>query len=191
MGRRLMALAGAAVVVGLMVLAATAMPAGAELNGPCQASGTIQETGLTIDPAASDGPFEVPLEGTVEWQGQVGDSGDETEPRSTNGAIAVVAPPLFDAVFGPLLEFRDWGDDDAVTTSESGTDGYTLPDYTPRDTEIVVEGFHDDPVGNCDGQVTVVVEGSAFDSPFTWASLAGTVIMAGGVVVAGMPKGAR
>lgn len=182
---------GTVVVVGGL---ATASPAGAELNGPCEAQGTIHETGLTIDPSVSDGPFEVPLEGTVDWSGQVGAGGQDTDPRSTDGAIAVIAPPLIDKladVAGGLLEFRDWGDDDAVSTAEADTDTYELPSFTPRDTEILVEGFHDDPVGNCDGHVTVIVEGSALDSPLAVASLAGTVITGAGVVVAALARGTR
>jgi hypothetical protein len=165
-------------------------PAAAELNGPCQAVGTIEETGLVIDPSTGDGPFVVPLEGTVAWSGQVGD-GEDTEARSTNGGVAVVGPPIVDAVLGGLLEFRDWGEDDAVSTLESGTDTYTLPEYTPRDTELLVTGFHDDSAGNCDGEVIIVVEGEPLDSPFAVASLAGTVITGAGLAVAAMSKVVR
>jgi hypothetical protein len=166
-----------------------ASPASAELNGDCEASGTIQETGLVIDPATDDGPFTVPLEGTVEWSGQVGDGGDTAE-RATDGAIAVavVAPPLIDTIFGGLLEFRDWGDPDAVTTFEAGTDTYELPDITPRDTELLVTGFHNDPVANCDGEVIIVVEGDPLDSPLAIGAVAGTLITGAGVAAAGMTR---
>lgn len=184
------ALGLAALAVVLLGGAAMAGPAGAELNGSCEASGTIEETGLTVDPAASDGPFEVPLEGTVVWSGQVGDGAD-TEERATNGGITVVAPPLIKTVFEGILEFRDWGEPDAVTTAEAGTDTYELPSYTPRDTELVVTGFHDDPVGNCDGSVTIVVEGSPLDSPIAAASLAGTVVTGAGLALAALDRGPR
>jgi len=177
--------AGGLLVVGVI----TAQPATAELNGPCEATGTIQETGLTIDPSTDDGPFEVPLSGTVAWSGSIGD-GTETEERATSGAIAVVGPPLFDAVLESVLEFRDWGDPDAVSTAESDTDTYELPDFTPRDTELVVTGFHDDELGNCDGEVIVVVEGDPLDSPLAVASLAGTVITGAGVALAAFARGA-
>jgi hypothetical protein len=181
---RVAAAAGGLLVVGVV----TAPSASAELNGPCEATGTIEETGLTIDPSTSDGPFEVPLSGTVVWSGSIGD-GTETEERATGGAIAVVGPPLFDAVLGSVLEFREWGDPDAVSTAESDTDGYDLPDYTPRDTELVVTGFHDDELGNCDGEITVIVEGDPLDSPIAVASLAGTVITGAGVALAALARG--
>lgn len=185
------AAAGAAIVLTVwVVLVGGARPAGAELNGPCEASGTILETGLTIDPSAGDGPFEVPLEGTVDWAGQVGDGGATPE-RSTDGEITVVAPPLLKEIIQGVLVVRDWNDNDSTTTAESGVDTYTLPDYTPRGTELVVSGFHTDEVGDCDGQVTIVVEGSAFDSPITIASLAGTVISGAGVVAAAVARGPR
>lgn len=181
---------GTAVVAALVCLGAGAAPAAAELDGPCEAVGTIDETGLTIDPSAGDGPFEIPLEGTVSWSASVGD-GAETAPRATDGAIEVVGPPFLDKLFSSLLEFRDWGEDDAVTTAEAGTDTYELPDYTPRDTELVVSGFHDDPAGSCDGEITVVVEGSPFDSPITVASLAGTAISGAGLVAAALARGPK
>lgn len=184
---RVLAAVPLGVAAGAALLLVAAGPAAAELDGPCEAVGTVEETGVEIDPSTGDGPFEVPLEGTVVWSGQVGD-GSDTEPRVTNGAIAVVAPPVFDAIFSGLLEFRDWGEDDAVTTAESGTDTYTLPDYTPRDTELVVSGFHDDPVGSCDGEVTIVVAGSPLDSPLAIGSLAGTVITGAGVALAAVAK---
>lgn len=178
------------VVGGAALLGPWAGHAAAELNGPCEAQGVIDETGVEIDPSVSDGPFEVPLEGTVTWFGQIGD-GQDTEERSHNGAIEVVAPPLFKELAGGLLEFRDWGEDDAVTTSASGVDQYELPDITPRNTEIIVTGFHDDELGSCDGQVTVIVEGSALDSPLAVASLGATVLTGAGLAAAAFARGGR
>jgi hypothetical protein len=142
---------------------------------------------VRINPKRSDGPFTVPLEGQVRWFGQVGD-GEDVEPREHNGAISVEAPPGYEQILGTLLEFRSWGDEDAVTTVERGTDSYTLPSATPRGTDFEVTGFHDDPAGDCDGSVIIQVEGSAFDTPVTWVAVGGTVATGAGLAFAGVAK---
>ena len=174
-------------VVALVGVVGFPEGAGAELNGPCRAVGVISPGDVRINPKRGDGPFTVPLEGEVAWVGQVGD-GEETEPRAHNGGIEVHAPPGYDQLLGSLLEFRDWSDEDAVTTRERGTDAYTLPSATPRGTDIEVSGFHDDPAGDCDGSVIVQVEGSAFDTPLTWVAIGGTVVTGGLLVFAAAAK---
>lgn len=190
-----MARRGVLLSAGLLVVLAVghlgAGSASAELNGDCSGvQGTIEETGVAIDPAQGDGPFEVPLEGTVVWTGTVAD-GSETEPRATSGDIVVVGPPLLDTLFGDLLELRTWGDDDAVTTTEAGVDTYELPDYTPRDAELIVTGEHDDPAGSCDGSVTIVVAGDPMDSALTIGAVVATVVTGALVALAGIARGPR
>ena len=177
--------AGAVVVVGAVLL----MPAGADasLDGPCRATGTITPGDVRINPKRGDGPFTVPLEGTVNWVGRIG-NGDRVPERRHNGEITVEAPPGWEQLLGSLLEFRAWGEEDAVTTRERGTDEYTLPSLTPRGTDIPVSGFHDDELGQCDGAIVVQVEGGALDTPLAWGAIGGTVVTGAGLAFAAMAR---
>jgi hypothetical protein len=181
MGRR-----GCPLVIGAgaaLLLALSAGPAGAELSGPCAASGTFEEGRLTVDPKTSDGPVEIPVEDAIEYRAAVFGTGD-VPPRRISGEIKVDLPfPLPDYTPGT------WSDRDAVKTATSGRYTYDVPEIAFRGIDIEVTGFHDDSeLGDCKGSVTVRLEGGFFDSVSGPLSLGITVIMAAGVVRAAIAR---
>ena len=87
----------AVAIVGLMVGAifATATPAGAEVSGPCDGSAEWLNHTPTLKVVASQLPKDViiiPLEGNVEWTGEVFIDPPPTEARPTSGNVKVKVP---------------------------------------------------------------------------------------------------
>ena len=96
---------------GLLVLGSATM-VGAEISGDngCQATGSWQEAGLTVDAATVDGVVTVPRSDTVDWQGSVA-----APPGAYSGSVWVELPPPFGQV-----EIDAWSGD-SQTTSNSGS----------------------------------------------------------------------
>ena len=162
---------------GLLVLGSATM-VGAEISGDngCQATGSWQEAGLTVDAATVEGVVTVPRSDTVDWQGSVA-----APPGAYSGSVWVELPPPFGQV-----EIDAWSGD-SQTTSNSGSHEYELPSAIPGGVEIVVAGEHTDENGTCAGSVTVQIEGGPFGSPLTAVSLAGTAIAGVGMAAALRP----
>jgi hypothetical protein len=99
----------------------------------------------------------------------------------------VVLPPILDQAFGGLAEVYTWGEDDAVTTQESGTETYEIPDIAPAGAKIVVSGSHDDTLGNCSGEVTLTLAGNPLTEPITLGMLALTLGAGALLFFAGRP----
>jgi hypothetical protein len=183
----------AAGVFGAVVLLWGA-PAGGSLDGPCQARGeftpaegaTGPDEVFTVDAATASGTIEVPDEASVAWFGQIGD-GQDTEPRETSGSVSVVLPPVIDLAFGGLAEVYTWGEDDAVTTQEPGTENYDIPDIAPAGAQIVVSGSHEDTLGDCSGEVTLKLAGNPVTEPITIGMVVLTLGAGALLVLAGRP----
>lgn len=145
-------------------------------TGDCQARATLSN-GVTVDPYQSSGVYEIPLSGTADYTGQVGD-GSERDEREFSGQVVVKTPPGF-----PDIELADaWTWSGSGTgQSDSGTVDWDLPDVMPRGVPFKVEGFHQDDAIRCEGWVQVEIEGGLFDSPLAPAALAGTALAMAGV----------
>jgi hypothetical protein len=181
MGRRGCSFIIGAGAVALLVLFAG--PAGAELSGPCAASGTFEEGRLTVDPKTNDGPVEIPVEDEIRYSAAVFGTAD-IPPRKISGGIKVDLP-------FPLPDYRPgtWSDRDAGKTATSGRYTYDVPEIALRGIDIEVTGFHDDSeLGACEGSVTVRLEGGFFDSVTGPMSLGFTVIAAAGVLRAAVAR---
>jgi hypothetical protein len=157
--RRLLRLAVAMSAGATVLLAAS--PADAALDAPCEASGTIVETGETYVANAVD-EAEIPRKGTVDWTGSVPAGDDE---REINGFVKVDLPaPLPDPTVG------SW-DTTSDTYENSDTYTYDLPSVL-EGFDIPVYGTHNDAGFSCSGSVTVRLEGGGIGNPLTLASLA-------------------
>lgn len=162
-------MAGAAFGLMLVGSAPTAV-AGIKGSNGCQATGTWRSTGVVVDAATADGVIAIPRADTVDWQGSVA-----AAPGVYSGSVWIELPPPFGEV-----EVDSWAGN-SLTTSNAGSHEYDLPSLVPSGVEITVAGEHVDQNGSCVGSVTVEVEGGAFDSPLTIASLAGTAVTGAGL----------
>jgi hypothetical protein len=157
---------------GALLLLGSASLADAEISGTngCQASGTWQEAGITVDAATATGVITVPRSDTVDWQASVA-----APPGAYSGSVWIELPPPFGQA-----EIDSWSGD-SQTTANSGSEEYDLPSLVPAGVEIVVAGEHTDQNGTCSGSVTVEIDGGPFSSPLTAISLAGTVVTGAGL----------
>ncbi len=169
--------------------AAYALPQGAErsygagpaaLTGPCTATATINETGVGINPSASD-EFTAPIKGSATYQGSVSVPAEE---RPIAGEVSVTMPPGF-----PGIKIKQWQDDTATNVSDSGTVTWDLPAALPRGITVTAQGYHIDGSARCDGWMRVKLEGGITDSPAGVASLALTIIFAAGIGFSAVPRG--
>lgn len=163
---------------GILVLLAA--PAGADLSGPCEASGAFEKSEVTVD-ANTNEVIEVEPEDEVTYTGTVTGA---TPPRKTSGEVKIDMPfPI------PDVEAGTWSDDDASDIEKNDTYTYDLPAIAPRGYEVEVTGFHKD--GNlpkCEGSVTLKVKGGFFSSPAGPVAFVITALSATGVVIAARPK---
>ncbi len=172
-------LGAVAIAAGGLLLLAT--PAGAELDeGPCEGTGTFRSDGEVVNARTAE-TITVADEDTVDYVGTI--NTDEID-RSHNGAIELDLPfPL------PNVAVVDWGTDSTDANEDSDSYDYELPWFVPRGVEIPVEGFHHDTAGDCEGSVTIKIEGGPFDAPLaTAAALAVTVLSGFGLFAAAKAK---
>ena len=160
------AVCGGGALVGLLLVSAT--PAGASLNGACNAQGTVvskNKPSRTYDPKAVD-KVTVPRKGDVKWKGSVGKTGQ----RAATGEVRIKFPPPVGKV-----TIGEWGKDGKKIgrSANSGTYHYNLPSLIAG-IKIPVSGEHHEPGIDCSGAVLVTIGGSR--SPLAWAALALTVV---------------
>ena len=161
-GRLAQAVSVVAIAAGTLFLFTS--PAGASVDGPCDGQGTFRSDGQVVNAKTTD-VITVPEKDTVDYVGTI--DTDETD-RSHNGAIELDLPfPL------PNFAVTDWGTDSTDENEDRGSYDYKLPWFVPRGVEIPLEGFHHDTAGNCDGSVTLEIEGGPLDSP---AAVGGAII---------------
>ena len=123
----------------------------------CSASATV-EGGETIDPYVSSGVYEIPLEGSARYTGQVGDGSPRAE-RDFNGQVVIETPPGF-----PDIELADewtWRGRGTGAMKE-GDVKWNLPEIMPRGVPFKVSGFHQDQGLRCEGFVRVGASGVGF-----------------------------
>jgi hypothetical protein len=151
----------------------------ADLDGPCTATATINETGATVDPSASGGVYTAPFEGSASYTGSIA---VPAEPRAFSGRVWVETPPGI-----PSITIKDWSDDDGENVSDSGTVDWSIPQIVPGGVTVTVSGVHNDASATCTGSIKVELEGGFMDSPVGPASVALTVLTGLGLAWAAFP----
>lgn len=169
--RRFYRAIGAAGAVAVVTLLGAA-PAGASLEGPCEASATFVDGGFTVDPKTTD-KVTIPRADDVEWSGSV----TVTEERHVDGSVTVkFPPPIGDVTVG------DW-ESEGEKAANSGTYTYDLPEVLAG-FDIPVSGVHHDKGFTCTGSLVVRIDGGGLSSPATLASLGFTVVSGLGLFLA-------
>jgi hypothetical protein len=153
--------------------------------GACYGAATWVDAGFSEDSASVDrgAEIEIPQADTVQWVGGIGDAqpGDTTEPRPVEGAVEV-------QVGGQWIMIDDgWSDDDATSLANSGTHVYDLPSALIG-IPIPLRGHHTEPDLSCEGDVVLIVAGSATENPVFYAGGALFVLAGAGLVYAGRIK---
>jgi opacity protein-like surface antigen len=179
--RRLLAVAGAVVLVLLM----TAGPAAADVvdpSGACVGSGTWQEGGFseTSTDHVPDDVIEIPRKDEVSWSGAIGGAqlGDEVPRRDIAGKVELQLPP-------PVgwITVDDWGGS-SVRAANEGVHDYDLPSVVSG-VKMKLRGQHSDAgTLTCSGSVFVKVEGS---NPLLIGGIVGMVLTGIALLFAGRP----
>jgi hypothetical protein len=150
----------------LLVPVLAAAPAGATIDGPCTASGTID--GKTYD--ASPATAKIPRQGDVAWNGAI--SRDASGPREIEGKVYLKLPPPWSKV---VIADGDW-DGPSSRAANRGTYHYDLPSVLvgPKAT---LYGHHAERGSVvCTGTIEVQLDGSVWSNPALLASLGLTVL---------------
>jgi hypothetical protein len=173
------------VVVGFSVVAGAVLmtgvpPAGSAPStviGPCQASGTFEKGGITVD-ANETGVVTIPAEDTVNWTGSItGANGDV----AYTGKIQLELPPPL-----PKINLYTWSG--TTDSAQNSSDKHYDVGFAPRGVEMKAVGSHNQGDVSCGGVVKIKLKGGAFDSPGTAVSLVGTLITGAVFVMAGIAK---
>lgn len=171
--KRTRAMALAAFV--LIALALTALPAAATVSGPCDGSATWPDESPPLQVVASQlskgDVVVIPLEGSVEWIGNINLNPPPTEARPTSGNVKVKVP----APVG-TIQVGVWSST-GTSTGNSGTYEYEFPS--------ILSGFKVTVVGQ-HWEGTLEQAGSPTCSGDVTLSLAGTNpigFIAGGLTV--------
>jgi hypothetical protein len=85
------------------------------------------------------------------------------------------------------VNVKTWQEEDSTKVSDAGSVDWDLPAFTPRGIEVTVSGEHHDPLGSCNGSITIKFDGSLFDSAAGLATLGATVVTGLITLVAGIP----
>ena len=94
-----------------------------DFSGPCEVSATL-DSGGAVNPKTSGGVYTVNHKGSASYTGSIA---QPTVPRAHSGSVKVSTPPLI-----PSINLKSpWGEDDAVTTSDSGTVSPDPPNPRP------------------------------------------------------------
>jgi len=167
----------AAAIVAVAIPVMSSAPAGATINGPCKASGTLKSTGVNYN--ASIKKVTIPLKDDVAWKGSVPGAGK----RAISGSVHVKFPwPIGDINIG------SWGKT-SDTHQNKGTYKYDLPKELAG-FDIPVSGSHTEPGIKCTGTVIVRFKGGGFGNPAVIGTFVLTVISGVSLLISFRPKGA-
>lgn len=174
-------------MLGMMLTALLAAPAGAEVTrGSCVGEADFpsktSDRVLTADRPRSS-VFLVPQEETVTYAGALSESAQPfDDPVPFEGAMSVQLPRT-------SWQFATWGG----TSTDVSADGlytYSIPSFVPAGTgEFEVSGWHTQGDFDCAVVVTVALDGEP--GPAALVAAAGTVVFGAGVLAAGSKKGVR
>ena len=174
-------------VLGMMLAALLAVPAGAEVTrgscvGQAEFPSKTSDRVLTADRPRSS-VFLVPSEETVAYAGALSDGAQPfDDPVPFEGGMSVQLPRT-------SWQFTTWGG----TSTQVSADGlftYSIPGFIPAGTgEFEVSGWHTQGDVDCAVVVTVALDGEP--GPAALVAAAGTVVFGAGVLAAGSKKGVK
>ena len=174
-------------VLGMMLTALLAAPAGAEVTrgscvGQAEFPSKTSDRVLTADRPRSS-VFLGPNEETVTYAGALSDGAQPfDDPVPFEGAMSVQLPRT-------TWQFATWGG----TSTQVSADGlytYSIPSFVPAGTgEFEITGWHKQGDIDCAVVVTVALDGEP--GPAALVAAAGTVVFGAGVLAAGSKKGVK
>jgi hypothetical protein len=174
-------------VLGMMLTALLAAPAGAEVTrGSCVGEADFPsktaDRVLTADRPRSS-VFLVPKDETVGYFGALSDGAQPFEtPVPFEGGISVQLPRT-------TWQIVSWGGE-STQVSADGVYTYSIPSFVPAGTgEFEVTGWHKQGDIDCAVVVTVALDGEP--GPAALVAAAGTVVFGAGVLAAGSKKGVK
>jgi len=174
-------------VLGMMLTALLAAPAGAEVTrgscvGQAEFPSKTADRVLTADRPRSS-VFLVPNEETVAYAGALSDGAQPfDDPVPFEGAMSVQLPRT-------TWQFATWGGTSAQVSAD-GLYTYSIPSFIPAGTgEFEVSGWHKQGDFDCAVVVTVALDGEP--GPAALVAAAGTVVFGAGVLAAGSKKGVK
>ncbi len=174
-------------VLGMMLTALLAAPAGAEVTrgsciGEADFPSKTADRVLTADRPRSS-VFLVPKEETVGYSGTLSDGAQPFDsPVPFEGGISVQLPRT-------TWQIVSWGGE-STQVSADGLYTYSIPSFIPAGTgEFEVTGWHKQGDIDCAVVVTVALDGEP--GPAALVAAAGTVVFGAGVLAAGSKKGVK
>jgi hypothetical protein len=174
-------------VLGMMLTALLAAPAGAEVTrgsciGEAEFPSKTADRVLTADRPRSS-VFLVPKDETVGYSGALGDGAQPFDtPVPFEGGISVQLPRT-------TWQIVSWGGE-STQVSADGVYTYSVPSFVPAGTgEFEVTGWHKQGDFDCAVVVTVALDGEP--GPAALVAAAGTVVFGAGVLAAGSKKGVK
>lgn len=172
------------VVLALVMLPLlSAVPAHATFTSNdigCAGSADIVDRAKTYHVNADHSTAKVPRQGEVHYDASV-----QTITHNHHGQVSL-------HVLGSSISVETWGPSANASDKNQKSGVRDLPSALKNvpPGKYVVEGFHKGDEGECSGQITIDLQGSAFSSPFVLASFAGTIVGAVLLVLAGFAKAA-
>ena len=154
----------AVAIVGLMfgAIFVTAIPAGADISGPCDGTAEWVNYSPPLKVVASEIPEDVviiPLEGDVKWTGDIFIEPPPTDARETSGNVKVKVPfPV------GTVQVGVWSST-GTSTGNSGTYEYEFPSLLSG-FKVTVTGQHwegdlnQSGAPTCEGEVQLALEGT-------------------------------
>jgi hypothetical protein len=177
------AIATAGFVAALVLLGAAPAHGNAVTTGDCRAEGTWEGSGQ-VEKSEDLAPGEVitiPRKDTVDWVASLDDHqpGDEVPARRVSGSVQIE--------IGGTGQAIDVWESDSTKAANSGSYHYNLPSVLVG-IEMPLRGQHfENGELVCEGNIVVVVEGSAFSNPLTFGGIAGLLIFGVMLIYSGRP----
>lgn len=186
--RRLLAATGLALAIGIL---AFARPAGAVINGPCDASAQLdgEDLDVVVD-ADTTGRVTIPREANVTYQGSIAipHPGDD---MPYSGQVTLDVAPGLDLIPGlddPTISSWSWGGDtDNIDTTGSESYDLDLPADLGGGVKGTASGSHTQAGVTCTGSIDVEIDGSVLN-PFSVGSAVVTAAGAAGLGLAARGK---
>lgn len=188
MVKRLLALSGL-LALGWLLLGAS--PAGAVINGPCDAGANLdgEDVDAVVD-VNTAGRVTIPREANVTYQGSISIP-NPSEDMPYSGHVNLDVAPLLDIIPGlddPTIASWSWGGDTDSTSTQGNTDyDLDLPAGLGGGIDFTATGSHTQAGVTCTGSLDGEIEGSVVN-PASVASAVLTALGGAGLGFAALGK---
>jgi hypothetical protein len=178
--------AGLLLLFSIGILLLSPIPAAASLDGPCEATGTIE--GTTHNAESLPDVVVVPRETVVQYDGRHTTATAGTERDYGGGGVFLAIPSALSFVSDGIT-LATWGPGTTDKVSKAGPHALDLPDFVPGGIRLPVFGSHADSAGGCSGSGVVMIEGEgSFDAPAKIVMWSLTGLTALGMLFAARPR---